>query len=155
MFKITHAGAGEDANTTGDFDITDAVTIQGAAVGLSLIDGQQLDRVFDVLGSGPSSIKVIVQNLTVRNGNVTDDGGGIRFGNADLVVRDSAVLGNRASLTGGGISNAAAIGTGDATLVRATVARNVAGNFGGGIYVVGLNSNRLTVTSSTVPRISP
>ena len=33
VFKITQTGAGEDANATGDFDITDAVTIQGAGAG--------------------------------------------------------------------------------------------------------------------------
>ena len=52
---------------------------------------------FDVLGSGPSSIKVVFAGLTIRNGNVTGDGGGIQVGNADLVVRDSVVSGNRAS----------------------------------------------------------
>src|SRR5690348_15028737 len=34
VFKITQTGAGEDANATGDFDITDAVTIAGAGAGL-------------------------------------------------------------------------------------------------------------------------
>ena len=88
VFKITVAGAGEDGNLTGDFDITGTVTIQGAGAGLTIIDGQQLDRVFDVIGTAPSSIKVVLQGLTVRNGNVTGDGGGVQVGNADLVVRD-------------------------------------------------------------------
>ena len=91
VFKIALAGAGENGNATGDFDITGAVTIQGAGAGLTIIDGQQLDRVFDVVGTAPSSIKVVLQGLTVRNGNVTGDGGGIRVGNADLVVRDCVV----------------------------------------------------------------
>ena len=112
VFKITLAGAGEDANVTGDFDITDTLTIQGAGAGLTIIDGQQLDRVFDVLGTAPSSIKVVLQGLTVRNGNVTGHGGGIRVGNADLVVRDCVVTGNRASGNGGGISNATRPGRG-------------------------------------------
>ena len=125
VFKIALAGAGEDGNVTGDFDITGAVTIQGAGAARPFIDGQQLDRVFDVIGSAPSSIKVVLQGLTVRNGNVTGDGGGIRVGNADLVVRDSVVTGNRASLTGGGISTGAT--QGKVTVVRTTVGRNVSG----------------------------
>ena len=133
VFKITLAGAGENGNATGDFDITGTVTIRGAGAGLTIIDGQQLDRVFDVAGTAPSSIKVVLQRLTVRNGNVTGHGGGIRVGNADLVVRDCVVTGNRASAAGGGISNGAAPGTGNVTLVRTTVARNVAGTNGGGI----------------------
>ena len=44
VFKIALAGAGEDGNATGDFDITGAVTIRGAGAGLTIIDGQQLDR---------------------------------------------------------------------------------------------------------------
>ena len=61
-------GANEDGNVAGDFDITGAVTIQGAGAGLTIIDGQQIDRVFDVLGTAPSSIKVVFRGLTVRNG---------------------------------------------------------------------------------------
>ena len=150
VYKIALAGAGEDANATGDFDITGAVTIRGAGAGLTIIDGQQLDRVFDVLGTAPSSIKVVLERLTVRNGNATGHGGGIRVGNADLVVRDCVVTGNRASGTGGGISNGAVPGTGNVTLVRTTVARNVAGTVGGGISVAGISV--LTVKDSTVRR---
>src|SRR5262245_26786110 len=64
VFKSTTPGAGEDGNATGDFDITDAVTIRGAGRGLTIIDGQQLDRVFDILGSAPSSIQVVFRGLT-------------------------------------------------------------------------------------------
>ena len=150
VFKITLVGASEDGNVTGDFDITDSLTIQGAGAGLTIIDGQQLDRVFDVFGTGPSSIKVVLQGLTIRNGLVAGDGGGIRVGNADLVVRDCVVTGNRASRTGGGISNGTAPGTGNVTLVRTTVGRNVAGTTGGGISATG--SSVLTVKDSTVRR---
>lgn len=133
----------------GDFDITDTLTIQGAGAGKTVVDGQQLDRVFDVAGSAPSSTKVVFQGLTIRNGNVAGDGGGIRVGNADLVVRDCAVTGNRASLTGGGISDGAEPGTGDVRVVRTRVARNVAGTNGGGIFAV---SSPLTVNESRVRR---
>ena len=59
LYKITRAGAGENGNATGDFDMTGDVRIQGAGAGSSIIDGQQFDRVFDVSGGQPSSIKVV------------------------------------------------------------------------------------------------
>jgi predicted outer membrane repeat protein len=158
VLKIALEGAGEDGNATGDFDITDTVTIQGAGAGLTIIDGQQLDRVFDVLGSGPSSIKVVLQGLTIRNGFAAGaDGGRIQVANADLVVRDCIVSGNRASATGGGLSNSIARGTGNVTLLRTNVARNVAGtnNGGGGIWVTGNAEDLgsvLTLKDSTVRR---
>jgi len=150
VYKITRTGAGENANATGDFDVTGIVTIQGAGAGLTIIDGQRLDRVFDITGTDPSAIKVVLQGLTVRNGSVTSDGGGIQVANADLVVRDCAVTGNRSTATGGGISNAAQTGTGNVKLVLSTVARNVAGAGGGGLFVGG--SSLLTVTDSTIRR---
>ena len=149
VFKITPGGF-EDGNLNGDFDITDGVTIQGAGVGKTFVDGQQFDRVFDIRGAAPSSIRVVLQGLTVRNGFVIGDGGGIRVGNADLVVRDCVVSGNRAFLTGGGISNAAAPGTGNVAIIRTTVVRNSSNSNGGGINVTG--SSTLTLKDSTVRR---
>jgi len=150
VYRLTISGSGENADATGDFDIAEAVTIQGSGAGLTIIDGQQLDRVFDAIGSAPHSIRVVFQGLTVRNGNVTGDGGGIRVGNADLVIRDCVISGNRASFSGGAVSNAAAPATGNVTMVRSTVARNVAGGDIGGGLAVALSS--LTVKDSKVRR---
>jgi hypothetical protein len=143
-FLIEAAGTGEDGNLTGDFDITDSVTIRGAGAAATFIGGWSPDRVFDIIGTGPHSIQVVLQGLTVRRGNVAGDGGGIRVANADLVVRDAAVIDNRASGNGGGIC---ALDAADVTLVRATVGRNL-GNGGGGLFVGG----QLTGTGSTVRR---
>jgi CSLREA domain-containing protein len=165
VFKVTIPGTGDDGNLTGDFDITDDVTIRGAGAGLTVIDGQQLDRVFDVIGNAPSSIKVVYQGLAVRDGSTGGDGGGIQVANADLVLRDCAVTGNRASGAGGGIR--AIIGSPNVALVRTTVARNLA-SFGGGINAAtaaltdstvrrnlsdaggGIHANTITLTGSTV-----
>jgi hypothetical protein len=151
VFKNLTPGPNEGNNATGDFDITDAVTLQGAGAGLTIVDGQQIDRVFDVFGTAPSSIKVVFQGITVRNGRVTGDGGGIRFQSADLVVRDSAILANCASNSGGGIANPSSISTGNLKLVRATIARNAAGANGGGLSMDGPDSV-VTVESSTIRR---
>jgi CSLREA domain-containing protein len=147
--RLALAGA-DNTNAAGDLDVSGSTLFQGAGADATIIDGQQLDRVFDVHGSAPSSIRVVLQGLTVRNGNVTGDGGGIRFGNADLVTRDCLVSGNRASANGGGIANTALPGTGIIKVVRTTVARNVAGAVSGGLDVRG--SSVLTAIDSTIRR---
>jgi predicted outer membrane repeat protein len=150
VFKIALAGTGDDGNASGDFDVTGSVTIRGAGAGVTNIDGQQIERVFDIFGASPGSITVVLEKATVRNGISPNQGGGILVANANLVVRDSAVSGNRTSSSGGGISNGFAPGTGDVTLVRTTVSRNFAGGSGGGLNIEG--SDGLTVKSSTIRR---
>jgi len=153
LFKIAIDGV-DDTNAGGDFDLNNAVTVRGAGAGLTVINGQQKDRVFDVIGSLPHSFRVVLQGLTVRNGNAAGSGGGVQVANADLVFRDCAVAGNRASGSGGGVSIAAAPGTGNVKLVGTTVARNAAGSDGGGLDVLGVKGAEsvLTVTGSTVRR---
>ena len=135
VFNVALAGASEDLNATGDFDVTDSVTITGAGRGLTFIDGQQLDRVFQAAGTTENRIKVVLQGLTVRNGKLNGGGGGISTVNADLVLRDCAVVDNQALSSsngfGGGI--AAAAGISSVKLVRSSVARNVTDGFGGGV----------------------
>jgi hypothetical protein len=146
VFKIAIPGSSEDGNATGDFDVTDTVTIRGAGRNLTFIDGQQLDRVFELRGSASGSIKVVLERLTVRNGSVPSSGGGIQVVNANLVVRDSAVTGNRSVGDGGGILVGG--GTPDVKVVRTIVARNVAGADGGGISAI----NALTLRDAVVRR---
>jgi predicted outer membrane repeat protein len=150
VYKITRAGPGEDGNLTGDLDVLDSVRFRGAGAGVSIVDAQDLDRVFDVSGTAPSSIDVVLRGLTIRNGDVTGHGGGVRVGNADLVVRDSAVIGNRATGFGGGISNGTLPGSGDVTVIRTAVVRNAADN-GGGLAVFGPGS-ALTIRHGTIRR---
>src|SRR5262249_36885168 len=145
----------DDTNVAGDFDVHDSTVFQGAGAGTTVIDGQQIARVFDVLGTAPGSIKVTFQGLTVRNGRALNGGGaGIRVGNATLVVQDCVVAGNRTTGLGGGISNSALPGTGNVTLVHSTIARNVA-RIGGGVSVqadgVG-HGSVLSVNGSTIRR---
>lgn len=145
VYKIAIPGTSEDGNATGDWDVTDSVTIRGAGRNLTAIDGQQLDRVFEVRGSSPGSIKVILERMTVRNGTAASNGGGIQPVNAILVVRDAAVTGNRSANHGGGISS------GDGTevkLVRTIIAGNTALTNGGGIAA----SNVLTLRDTVVRR---
>jgi len=144
------AGVNEDGNATGDFDIADTVTIRGAGRSRTFIDGQQLDRVFHVIGTTPGSIRLVLEGLTVRGGKVIGGGGGILAADADLVVRDCTIVGNQSTSAGGGISNLN--GTGFIKLVRTTVARNVAGANanGGGVFV--LSPGELTIVDGSIRR---
>ena len=56
-YTLAIAGTDEDANATGDLDITSAITVSGAAAATTLIDGAGLDRVFHVLSTGTATIK--------------------------------------------------------------------------------------------------
>ena len=48
-FTLTIPGANEDADATGDLDINGNVTIKGKNASSTIIDGNNLDRVFQVL----------------------------------------------------------------------------------------------------------
>ena len=65
-FTLTIAGAGEDASATGDLDINDNLTIKGKSSASTIIDGNNLDRVFQILGG-----KVSISNVTIQHGRVS------------------------------------------------------------------------------------
>src|SRR3954452_13243768 len=76
-FKLTIAGASEDANATGDLDLASTITIAGAGAGATIVDGNHVDRVFDVAGAKT----VVLQGLTITGGRTPDGGnGGVRRG---------------------------------------------------------------------------
>lgn len=98
---LTNSGAGENSALTGDLDITGTLTVSGAGTGQAILDGDDADRVFQVLPGA----RVTISDVTIRNGNpgVADDGGGIAIDlTGVLTVTNSTVISNTA-LTGGGI----------------------------------------------------
>ena len=163
-YTIAIGGVGEDEALTGDLDVADELTIIGANLATTIIDGAGIDRVFQVSSSGT----VHISGVTVRNGgnaalasgggihnegaltlinsaitsNTAGFGGGIRNQNGTLFLTDSAVTVNTA-IFGGGISNQG----GTLFLTRSTVSGNTASDDGGGISN---SSGSLTVTNSTV-----
>ena len=149
-FSEARAGRGEDMAATGDLDILDAVTIAGAGAGSVIIDGNQLDRVFDVSANGTTTIS----GVTIRNGNPgAGDGGGISSGAtatnqvATLNLINVVVTQNTPGGFGGGIANTDVL-----SLTDATVSDNTSGTgsgFGGGIYNAGTATlNRVTVSGN-------
>src|SRR5213594_2586334 len=140
-YLLTIPGRGEDAAATGDLDITDDVTITGAGAGTTILDGNRIDRIFEIVN--PASV-VAISSLTIRNGDpgpVTGDtdGGGL-YNSGTLTLSAVVVASNTASVgSGGGISSA-----NDLTLNNCVVSGNTAATFGGGI------DNPLTITLTNV-----
>lgn len=128
-YTLTGA-AGDDVNASGDLDVTGATTlaINGAGVGTTIIDGGNIEAVFDVKdGAGIFA----VTDLTIRNAG----GDGIDAGSTDLDIISSRITDNG----DGGIST----GSGNVDLESSTVDAN--GDDG-----VSTNSGNITVTASTV-----
>lgn len=106
-FSLTLAGAGEDDNETGDLDVSSPLTIIGAGAGLSHIDGNDLDRVFDVRPGVLDDGELTLFGVTVLDGTAPagENGGLVRVTlGADLTVRRSQLEAGRA--TGGGSGGA-------------------------------------------------
>src|SRR5437879_12634228 len=64
-YTLTITGRNEDLAATGDLDITDPVNITGAGASSVIIDGNGIDRVFDVFANGTNTIS----GVTIRHGN--------------------------------------------------------------------------------------
>lgn len=86
-FKITLSGKDGDAmdNSIGDFDVKTNVTIHGSGRGLTFIDAQGKDRIFDL----DFGTRVELNSMTLQNGNIqnVEDGSAIRARgyNANLI----------------------------------------------------------------------
>jgi CSLREA domain-containing protein len=142
-YTLTIAGAGEDANATGDLDIRSDVTINGAGASSAIIQasvthGAGIDRVFEITNNATT---VNISGVTIANGKTNLSGGGIQnWYLTTLTVTNSAFSGNSADAGGGGIHN-----TGILNVTSSTFSGNT-GYQGGGI----LNFDAtLTVTNST------
>jgi CSLREA domain-containing protein len=127
-YTLTLAGAEEDANATGDLDITDDLTIQGT--GAPSVSGNDADRVFEI----HSGATVGFDLLIVTDGR-SQLGGGIR-NHGDLTIRDSSINNNVAEVPPGGTGSSAGGGifneAGSLTLSDSQVFSNSA-DHGGGI----------------------
>ena len=69
-------------NLTGDFDVLGAVTIRGGGAGVTVIDGQQRDRVIDVAGTARGPFESS-SRISLSGTGDAGHGGGIWVGNAD------------------------------------------------------------------------
>ncbi|MGB7877061.1 MAG: CSLREA domain-containing protein, partial [Anaerolineales bacterium] len=154
-YTLSIAGTGEDAAATGDLDITGSLEIVGAEAETTIIDADDLDRVFQIFPHD----SLTAQGLTIRNGNgdmgsgvyvapggtfilnegviadnIASSGGGV-FSSGNTTIRGSLVVNNSSSLDDGG--GLFASSTGIMILENSTVANNSAANYGGGLVTTG------------------
>ncbi|MDA8016280.1 MAG: CSLREA domain-containing protein [Thermoanaerobaculia bacterium] len=137
---ITVAGSNEDLNQTGDFDVYDDLTIRPQSDSLVRIDGNVLDRVFEVFDGADLRL----EGIELRDGDTVGFGGCIfvRTATSKLELRSSILSRCRSTLFGGGISS-----EGPTTLVDSFVNSGESA-FGGGIYMS--SSSLLTLERSEV-----
>ncbi len=133
VYSLTIPGTSENAALTGDLDITQPVTITGSGASSTIIDANQLDRVFEVNSPG----HVTLQALTIRNGNKTngafETAGGVLLKTGALLLRNCVVRDN----TGQGISaEGIKDNAGELSLDHTQVIKNnFAGGPGGGLGI--------------------
>lgn len=152
-YTLTVASTNEDANADGDLDITanSGITLNGANARTTIIqagtvggvNGNGIDRVFDILAGGSLSL----DNVTVRNGRVGTAGGGIRSG-GNLIVNHTTVANNRTTGTsgGGGFEILTASNT---TILDSTISGNsINASSGGGIRTIG--SAQVFIANTTI-----
>src|SRR5712672_1193742 len=144
--------------TSGELQITHAITINGPGAGSLAIDGNATFRVFDNLTSGVSISGFSITNgsapgdngggifseggnsATLRlsdcivSGNSADFGGGIFNLNGALTVNNCTISGNEAAFSGGGIVNSGSGAAATLTVTNSTISDNSATANGGGIY---------------------
>ncbi len=153
-YKITIAGANEDANATGDFDIIDDLTIKSAGSGYPTISGNGLDRVFDVAGS----LSFTLNHVIVTGGIARGYGGAIEAFDGDtLNILNTTIKNNISTSPGGGFGGGIYMDNGTLNLTNSHVDNNSAAagvqGEGGGIFMSasdgGFNINKSTVNNNS------
>ncbi len=147
IHTLSIPGIDEELAATGDLDLRDEVTIQGAGLDVTVVDAGALDRVFDMpFGSGYG---VTIRDLTLTGGEVIDgSGGGIqdRIDGPVLIERvritDNHDIGDTSNAVAGGVISA---GGGTMTIRDSRIDGNSADR-AGGIF----NNSTLVVERSAI-----
>ncbi|MCA9149816.1 MAG: DUF4347 domain-containing protein, partial [Planctomycetales bacterium] len=136
---LTIMNAFEDAALTGDLDITSALTILGAGVGSTSIDGAGIDdRILEVRSGG----SLTISGVTLQNADTTNLAGGALLVTGSAYVTDVNFVNNNANNSTGGAAHV----TGTAVFNRISVVGNSAANGGGMFFETAISA---TVTNAT------
>jgi hypothetical protein len=142
-------------NRTGDLDIRTNIHLYGVGPADSVIDGANINRIFDVHATGT----LWLTDVTLQNGKADFDEaahhshGGAIHNHGELILDRVAVINSSSTSAshawgGGGITNA-----GEAQLSNVTVARNSTDAQGGGIENKGvLRTLNVTITENSAPQ---
>ena len=132
-YVLAIVGAGNGSAASGDLDLTDDVTIDGARGSLATIDAAAIDRIFDI----EDPVTVEIRNVTLINGRAQAAGGTVTAGGAIRNLAGTLTLlrvdmRESVSDTGGAIHNG-----GTLTWTTGTAQGNSAENSGGGLFNTG------------------
>ncbi len=169
-YTLTIPGAGENAATTGDLDITDDLTIIGEGPAITIIQACTVDQMTAPCPAGegiaddrvvhvdpvPAGIIVNISDVTIQNGGPdgfafhSSSGAGILMGvhvffsagTGTLTLTGSVVRDNTSTNSGGGIFN----NGGTLHVIESAITSNLASADGGGIA----NNGSLTLSNSRV-----
>ena len=131
-------GGADEAAMTGDLDLTESVTISGDGARTTIVNANDLDRVFDV----KPGTTVELAAMTIRNGTSSGNGGGIRSSGILRLVR-TTVSEHTAGADGGGIYTE----IDSLSVIRSTLSGNVSAAGGGAIVAYG---SPVSLENSTV-----
>jgi len=156
-YVLTGAG-NEDLGASGDLDIRGSVTLTGAGTGATIIDGGEIDRIFDIV----ESAAVTVSAMTLQHGHVADgdtQGGGAILWNEpesgktlDLHLTSVVITDNHAGNgDGGGIlieQDKPASAT--VTITNSTISNNTMNDGDGGGLHLCCENLTVTISDSTI-----
>jgi CSLREA domain-containing protein len=155
IYTLAIPASGADGEENGDLNLTatpsgnPAITISGAGAGTTIIDANQIDRVFFIDRPRTATIS----GVTIRNGYVAGIfkvGGGI-YTLGNLTITDSTITNNTSGPIGisgswGGGINATG-GLCSLEIINSTISQNSAVNGGGGILS---ECDHTVITNSTI-----
>ena len=151
-YRVSIAGAGEDAAATGDFDILETLTINGGNPQPTIQGGR--DRIFDVMNVSIFTINNVELTRGDANGAGADgNGGAIRAdtGSAVNVENGSIIMLAKANNHGGGIfCSGCTLNVTDSFIQENKADDSDIGGTGGGIYIDGAGSGFLNITDSVI-----
>jgi CSLREA domain-containing protein len=142
IYSLTIPAAGANPAHNGDLNLTTpttgdpAINIVGAGAASTIINANQLDRVFRI----EPDRTVNITGVTLQNGYAEAGGGIISEGR--LTLSHSTIAGNQALIYGGGLYSLGAL-----TVTHTTLSGNLAGLDGAGIFSAG---DALVVSHSTI-----
>lgn len=169
-YTLTLLGKNEEAGLMGDLDITAPLTINGTDPASTIVDGNDIDRVFHILNTTMMFSGVTIRHgrlgkgesgaglhndgsvMTVSNSIVTGNtdgpdldcfGGGIMTSNYGSTTVDHSIITDNLAYYGGGI----AIWFGDTTIRDSWISNNRSFHWGGGVHQ---RAGNLFITNSTV-----
>ena len=141
-YGLQQVGFDDDA-TAGDLDVaagSGRLTIAGKGPGKTTIDGNDVERVLQVLEGG----RLVLSKLTVTDGGTSGGGAGL-FNEGSATLQNVAIRGNFAGSIGGGLWNS---GDGRLTISRSRISGNEGDSGGGGIWSE--DTGAVTITRSRI-----